>query len=140
MINFIFMVNLFLQIQNLANSSLHFIKCSWNTLISYHRTSQVGIIHTHSLSGGEPSTCKYDIKSSNHEKSGNAGYWKCILKLKDQQHKTILYMYRLLYQNLMGIKKLKIYKRYTKRKRNPSKLVIRSQENKEKGKRPTKLI
>ena len=29
---------------------------------------KVGIIHTHSLSGGEPSTRKYDIKSSNHEK------------------------------------------------------------------------
>ena len=60
------------------------------------------------------------------------------LKLKDQQLKTILFMYRLPYQNLMVTT---IYSRYTqKRKRNPNttlKLVIKSQEKrtKEAGKK-----
>ena len=56
------------------------------------------------------------------------------LKLRDQQLKTIMYLYRLLYQNLMATANQKstidIHK---KRKRNSNttlKIVIKSQENK----------
>ena len=66
------------------------------------------------------------------------------LKLKYQKLKTILFIYRLLYQNLVVNCKLKIYNRYThkKEKRNPNtalKLVIKSQEKRTKveGKKNT---
>ena len=53
------------------------------------------------------------------------------LKSKDKQLKIILFIYRLVYQNLMVMTNQKIYNRYTqKRKRNLNttlKLVIKSQ-------------
>ena len=59
---------------------------------------------------------KHKVKVGNHphtnmiskpaimrkEESTNAGILEMHLKLRDQQLKTILYIYRLLYQNLMG--------------------------------------
>ena len=63
---------------------------------------KVGIIHTHSLSGGEPSTRKYDIKSSNCDRGEQKrSILEMHLELKDQQLEATLFIYRLLYQNLM---------------------------------------
>ena len=62
--------------------------------------------------------------------------FKMHLKLRDQQFKTIMYIYRLLYKNLMATTNQKfIIDIHTKKKRNPSttlKTVIKSQENKKK--------
>ena len=56
------------------------------------------------------------------------------LKLRDQQPKTTLYIYRLLYQNLMAPPNQKLQQTYTqKRKSKPDttlKIVRKSQENK----------
>ena len=57
--------------------------------------------------GRKSSTHKYDIKTSNCE----ILWHKCWiaemqLKLRDQQPKTIMYTYRLLYQNLMVTTKI----------------------------------
>ena len=63
------------------------------------------------------------------------------LKLKDQQLKTILFTYRLLYQNLMGTANQKSTIVTQKRKRNPNttlKLVIKSQEKRTKEDRQKK--
>ena len=74
------------------------------------------------------------------------GEYKCRilemhLKLKDQQLKTILFTYRLLYQNLMGTANQKSTIVTQKRKRNPNttlKLVIKSQEKRTKEDRQKK--
>ena len=63
------------------------------------------------------------------------------LKLKDQQLKTILFIYRQLYQNIMRTANQKsTIDKHTKKKRNPNttlKSVIKSQEKgtKEEGKK-----
>ena len=60
------------------------------------------------------------------------------LKLKDQQRKTILFLYRLLYQNLMVTANWKSTLDTQKQKRNPNttlKLVIKSWEQKKKGRK-----
>ena len=62
----------------------------------------------------------------------NCRIFKINLKLRDQQLKTITYMYRLLYQNLMVTANQKsVIDIHTKRKRNPNTTlttVIKSQE------------
>ena len=98
---------------------------------------------------------KHTVKVENHlytdmtskRPTERRGEHKCSilemhLKLKDQQLKTILFLYRLLYQNLMVTANQKSTIDTQKRKRNTNttlKLVIKSQEKrtKEEGKKKT---
>ena len=66
--------------------------------------------------------------------------WELHLKLRDQQLETILHMYRLLYQNLMGNANQKVQETHAhKRKSNPNiTLVIKIQENKKRWETATK--
>ena len=64
------------------------------------------------------------------------------LKLKEKQLKTVQYIQRLLYQNIIGIANQKTTIDMQKRKSNPNttlKIVIKSQKNKTREeRRPTK--
>ena len=65
--------------------------------------------------------------------------FKMHLKLRDQQFKTIMYIYRMLYKTLMATTNQKfIIDIHTKKKKNPNitlKTVMKSQENKIKWKK-----
>ena len=77
-------------------------------------------IHPYTKMIRKPKTRRREYK---HQK------WELHLKLRDQQLETILHMYRLLYQNLMGNANQKLQETHAhKRKSNPNitlKIVIK---------------
>jgi len=97
------------------------------------------------------SKAKHTVKEVNHphtstipksavvrkRETSNVQYWKCILKLRNQELKT-MYIYRLLYQSIMVNVNCKSIVDTQKRKSNPNNTKVSDQITGEENKRGKK--
>ena len=97
------------------------------------------------------SKAKHTVKEVNHphtsmipksavvrkRETSNVQYWKCILKLRNQELKT-MYIYRLLYQSIMVNANCKSIVDTQKRKSNPNNTKVSDQITGEANKRGKK--